>query len=150
MRLSLLVGALLAVTSPAAAQISVSAIRDLTFGAIPGGAASQVLASDAVKSGKFRITSGNGRHVRVQFTLPTRLNGPSGATLPIAFAAGDAVATGNAGNSNPVAFDPSAGQDFVISASTAIDIFLGGTVSPAANQANGAYANSIILTVTIQ
>jgi spore coat protein U-like protein len=35
-------------------------------------------------------------------------------------------------------------------ASTAANLFLGGTVTPAANQAPGSYVATIVMTVTIQ
>jgi hypothetical protein len=152
MRLSsLAVGcALLATASPATAQVTVSGVRNLAFGAVMRGVASQVLPSDAVKSGKFQLQSTNGNRVRLQFTLPNQLNGPAGTTLTISFGATDATATGNAGNSNLVTFNPNTPQNLTIVPSTAIVVFLGGTVSPAANQAVGAYANTITITVTLQ
>lgn len=152
MRLSSLAGtcALLAMASPANAQITVSGVRALAFGAVMGGIASQVMPSDAVKSGMFQLQSSNGNRARMQLTLPNRLNGPAGATLPISFGATDATATGNAGNSNPVTFNPNTPQNLTIVPSTPIVLFLGGTVSPAANQAVGAYANTITLTVILQ
>jgi hypothetical protein len=49
----------------------------------------------------------------------------------------------------PVSFDPNASQTFNIVTSTTINVFLGGTVTPAANQATGDYTNTITLTVTV-
>jgi len=142
--------ALLAAASPAAAQITVSAIRDLRFGAVVVGVPSHVLPSDAVKSGEFQVVPSTGSRVRLQFTLPTQLNGPAGTTLPISFGAGDAIATGNAANSNTVTFNPNTALSLTNVPSTAILIFIGGTVSPTGGQAIGAYSNTIILTVTTQ
>ncbi len=152
MRLSALAGAcaLLATASPAAAQITVSGVRNLAFGAVVSGIATQVLPSDPVKSGKFQVQSSNGTRVRLQFTLPNQLNGPAGATMPISFGTTDATTTGNAGNNNPVTFNPNNSASVQVVPSTPIVVFLGGTVSPVANQAVGAYANTITLTVTLQ
>jgi hypothetical protein len=152
MRLSALVGAcaLLATATPATAQVTVSGVRDLAFGSVIRGIATQVLPSDAVKSGRFQVQSTNGTRVRLQFTLPNRLNGPAGATMPLSFAATDGLLSGNAGNNNPVVFNPSNSQTVQVVPSTPINVFLGGTVSPPANQAFGAYANTITLTVTVQ
>ena len=46
-------------------------------------------------------------------------------------------------------FNPNAAQTFNIVTSTTINVFIGGTVSPAADQAIGAYTNTITLTVTV-
>jgi hypothetical protein len=152
MRLSALAGAcaLLAMASPATAQVTVSGVRNLAFGAVIRGLTTQVLPSDAVKSGRFQVQSANGTRVRLQFTLPNRLNGPAGATMPIGFGATDAMLSGNAGNNNLVIFNPNNPQSVQVVPSTPIVVFLGGTVSPPANQAFGAYANTITLTVTVQ
>jgi hypothetical protein len=152
MRLSALAGAcaLLATATPATAQITVSGVRNLAFGAVITGITTHVLPTDAVKSGMFQVQSSNGNRVRLQFTLPNRLNGPAGATMPISFGATDGTTTGNAGNNNPITFNPNNSASVQVVPSTPIVVLLGGTVSPAANQAVGAYANTIILTVTLQ
>lgn len=152
MRLSALAGAcaLLATASPASAQITLSGVRDLAFGAVITGVATHVLPTDAVKSGQFRVQASNGTRVRLQFTLPNRLNGPAGATMPLSFGATDGMLSGNAGNNNLVIFDPNNSQNVQVVPSTPIIVFLGGTVSPPANQAFGAYANTITLTITVQ
>ena len=49
----------------------------------------------------------------------------------------------------PVTFNPNTAQNFTIVTSTTINVFIGGTVTPAANQTLGAYTNTITLTVTI-
>jgi hypothetical protein len=152
MRLSSLAAGcvLLATATPAAAQVTVSGIRNLTFGSVVRGVAVHVLPSDAVKSGEFQFVPATGSKVRLQFTLPAQLNGPAGATLPISFGASDAIATGNAANSNTVTFNPNTALSLTSVPSTAILVFIGGTVSPTANQEVGAYSNTITLTVTLQ
>ncbi|HEY7637280.1 MAG TPA: hypothetical protein VH763_17135 [Gemmatimonadales bacterium] len=149
MRLSSLVaaGVLLAAATPAAAQVTVTGIRNLAFGPVIRGVAVHVLPSDAVKSGQFRFVTAIGNVVRLQFTLPNRLNGPSGARLTIGFGSTDAFAVGAAA---PVTFNPNNAQTFTISSSNTINVFLGGTVSPTAAQAFGSYTNTITLTVTLQ
>jgi hypothetical protein len=151
MRLSSFAAAclLLAAARPAAAQVTVSGIRNLAFGPVIRGVPVHVLPSDAVKSGQFRFVTAIGNTVRLQFTLPTRLNGPSNARLPISFGSTDAIAVGTASNSVPATFNPNSSQTYNIVTSTTINVFLGGTVSPAANQATGAYTNTITLTVTV-
>jgi hypothetical protein len=48
-----------------------------------------------------------------------------------------------------VTFNPNNAQTFNIVSSNTINVFIGGTVSPAANQAFGAYSNTITFTVTV-
>jgi hypothetical protein len=149
MRLSSLVaaGVLLAAATPAAAQLSVTGIRNLAFGPVIRGVALHVLPSDAVRSGQFRFVTPIGSVVRLQFTLPNRLNGPAGATMPISFNSTDAFAVGAAA---PVTFNPNNAQTFTIVSSNTINVYIGGTVSPSAAQTFGSYANTITLTLTLQ
>lgn len=151
MRLSSLAAAcaLLATATPAAAQITVTGVRNLAFAPVIRGVATHVFPNDAVKSGQFRFVTAIGNDIRIRFTLPTRLNGPSGATLPISFSSTDAIAQGTGPTSVPVTFNPNTTSTFTVVTSTTINVFLGGTVSPAANQALGNYTNTITLTVTV-
>ena len=87
--------------------------------------------------------------MRFRFTLPTRLNGPSGATMPISFGTTDAIAIGQGPTSVPVTFNPNQQQTFQIVSSTTIFVFIGGRVTPAANQRQGNYTNTITFTVTV-
>jgi hypothetical protein len=140
---------LAAAARPAAAQVTVSRIRDLDFGPVIRGIATHVGPSDPVKSGEFQFTAAIGSRVRVRFTLPNRLNGPAGATMPISFGTTDAIATGTAPSSVPVTFNPNVAQTFNIVTSTVILVFIGGTVTPAGGQALGTYTNTITLTITL-
>lgn len=145
-------GVLLGPATPAAAQVSVAGIRNLAFGPVIVGIPSSVAPSDAIRSGQYRFTAPAGSRVRLDFDLPSQLNGPAGAKLPIKFGKTDAVAVGNAPGSVPIVLDPNpkANLKYEMGASTAANLFLGGTVTPAANQAPGSYVATIVLTVTIQ
>ena len=145
-------GALLGPVAPAAAQVSVAGIRDLAFGPVIIGIPSTVAPSDAVRSGQYRFTAPVGSRVRIDFDLPSQLNGPASAKLPIKFGKTDAVIVGNAPGSVPTALDPNpkANLKFDMGTNTAANIFLGGTVTPAGNQAPGSYVATVVLTVTIQ
>ena len=145
-------GALLGPVAPAAAQVSVAGIRNLAFGPVIIGIPSTVAPSDAVRSGQYRFTAPAGSRVRIDFDLPSQLNGPASAKLPIKFGKTDAVLVGNAPGSVPTALDPNpkANLKYDMGTSTAANIFLGGTVTPAGNQAPGSYVATITLTVTIQ
>ncbi|MGH7704182.1 MAG: hypothetical protein ACREMO_13895 [Gemmatimonadales bacterium] len=149
-RLFWLAALLLAGASPLSAQLQVNAIRSLAFGTVIPGVASSVSPSDPVKSGQLQIKSATGRTVLIVFTLPTMLNGPAGATMPISFGASDAIAVGASTNNIPVTFDPRV--PFIItpvSPPPRMNIFLGGKVTPATNQRAGSYSNTIVMTVTL-
>ena len=87
--------------------------------------------------------------MQLRFTLPTRLDGPAGATLPIDFANNDALNVSTGSGSVPAAFNPKATRNIQITAGDVL-VFIGGTVSPAGNQPQGNYASTITLTVNIQ
>jgi hypothetical protein len=145
-------GVLLGPARSAAAQVSVAGIRNLAFGPVIIGIPSTVAPSDAIRSGQYHFTAPAGSRVRIDFDLPSQLNGPGGARLPIKFGKTDAVLVGNAPGSSPTALDPNpkANLKYDMGASTAANIFVGGSVTPAGNQAPGGYVATIILTVTIQ
>ena len=140
--------ALIATAQPAAAQVTVTQVRDLNFGSVIRGIATHVDPADPVKSGEFLIILVKTSRVRLQFTLPSQLNGPGGATLPISFNATDAISSGTAPPSQPNVFDPRVAQTFTI-VKTPTYVFIGGTVTPAAGQALGIYINTITLTITL-
>jgi len=145
-------GMLLGAATPAVAQVSVAGIRNLAFGPVIVGIPSTVAPSDAIRSGQYRFTAPAGARVRIDFDLPSQLNGPGSARLPIKFGKTDAIVVGNAPGSVPTVLDPNpkANQKFDMGTNTAANIFLGGTVTPAGNQAPGSYVATVVLTVTIQ
>ena len=145
----LVCGLLVAASRGASAQLTVTGLRNLAFGPVIKGVASSVAPSDPVKSGQYEFIVPIGSQVRIQFTLPTRLNGPSGALLTIAFGTTDAIALGQGPTSVPVTFNPNATQTFNIVSSNRIWVFLGGRVTPTAAQTTGNYTNSVTMTITI-
>jgi len=145
----LVLAVLLTASGPAAAQITVTPVRDLAFGPVIVGVPTYIPPSHPVRSGQFRVTTVPLLRVRLRFTLPTRLDGPGGATLPIDFNNNDALHVGTAPNSVPQTFNPKATKNVQITTDTTLLVFIGGTVSPAGSQAQGNYAGTITLTVTI-
>jgi hypothetical protein len=136
--------------SRATAQTVVSGIRDLNFGVVIQGVATSVAPTDPVKSGQFYFrTPGIGSRARIQFTLPTRLNGPAGATMPITFQNTDGFIQGTAPTSIGLTFNPNATSTFNMVTSADANVWLGGRVTPAINQTVGAYTNTVIMTVTV-
>jgi hypothetical protein len=147
--LLLTLAALSAASRPTAAQITVTPVRDLAFGPVIVGVATHIGPSHPARSGQFRVTTVPPLRVRLRFTLPTRLDGPGGATLPIDFNNNDALHVGTAANSVPETFNPKATTNAQMTTGTTLFVFIGGTVSPAGNQRQGNYAGTITLTVTI-
>ena len=141
--------ALVAAGRPAAAQVSVIPIRDLAFGPVIAGIPTSIGPSHPVRSGQFRLTAPVNMRLRFRLTLPSGLDGPAGASLPISFNNTDGIAVGSAPNSVPEVFNPKANQVVQNVASTTTNVFIGGTVSPAGNQPQGNYTGTITFTVTI-
>lgn len=141
--------ALPAIARSAAAQVSVIPIRDLAFGPVIVGVSSSVPPSHPTRSGQFRLTAPLNTRVRLRLTLPNRLDGPAGATLPIGFSNNDAIWMSSAPNSQPSTFNPKGAAVQLIVNSGTINVWVGGTVTPAGNQAQGTYTGTITLTVTV-
>src|SRR5688500_5562081 len=94
---------------PAAAQISVTPIRDLAFGPVIVGIPTAVAPPHPTRSGQWRMIAPVGTRVRWRFTLPTRLDGPAGASLTINFGNNDGMVTvGPTGA--PTTFNPKGQQ----------------------------------------
>ena len=147
--LPLLLAAIVAPGRPAAAQITVTPVRDLAFGPVIVGVPTFIPPSHPVRSGEFRVSGPSGTRVQIRFTLPNRLDGPPGATLPITFANNDAFHVGTGPGSVPATFNPKATRNIQLTGGDVL-VFIGGTVSPAGNQPQGNYASTITLTNNVQ
>ena len=103
-----------------------------------------VLLPDA-GAGRFDVTGQASTPVNLAFTsLPTNLaNG--GNNLPVAFSSGYNTANSAAGATS---FAPGSGASTSLSGTGALFVFLGGTVTPAVNQAAGTYTGTVTLQVT--
>jgi spore coat protein U-like protein len=139
----------LLVAQPAAAQVSLAGARDLRFGAIALGITSAVTPADPTRSGQFTLTGQAGMRVQIRLTLPNRLNGPSGATMPISFQGSDAFIQETVTGSVANYFNPGATLVFRFTTGNQAIIRLGGRVAPGAAQVPGAYANTVLATATV-
>jgi hypothetical protein len=124
--------------------------RDLAFGGVIRNIPKHILPGDPVRSGQFEFRATLNNTVRITFTLPTRLNGPAGATMPIAFSTTDGNLKGQGPTSSLIVFNPNAANTWNLVSSNTFNVWIGGTVSPAAAQAFGSYSNTISMTVTVQ
>jgi hypothetical protein len=69
-----------------AAPLSGAGTRALQFGVIVPGTTSVTVLPSTTRSGEFRIAGvKNRKSIDISFTLPTRLNGPAGASIPLSF-----------------------------------------------------------------
>jgi len=129
-------------------QTQLTAIRGVSFGIVLPGVPFHVLRTDPVNSGQFQLKAPPPKIVTYTFTLPTVLNGPLGATMPISFATNDAGYSGTNVITSQVAFDPHI--PFTSSMVTnRVGIFLGGTVSPIPTQRAGSYTATVVLSVLV-
>jgi hypothetical protein len=148
-----LVAIALALTGPSAllAQgrpLRVTGVRDVQFGIVIPGLPAQVLRTDAANSGQYSLTGDKNRVVQLQFTLPTTMNGPSGATMPLSFGASDAGFSPAETVTSQVGFDPRVSFVGTLSNNGRAAVFLGGQALPAGGQRSGTYTATITLTVS--
>ena len=135
----------------AEAQLAyVTGQRTLAFGGVMRGVAKHILPGDPIRSGQFEFRATLNNTVRITFTLPTRLNGPAGATMPISFSTTDGNLKGQGPTSLLIVFNPKVANTWNLVSSNTFNVWIGGTVTPAAAQAFGSYSNTISMTVTVQ
>jgi hypothetical protein len=145
----LLLTAVLVTGRLSAQTISVRAMRGLSFGTVVPGVPSHVLRTDPVNSGQFEIQGPFLTFIRLTFTLPSVLNGPSGATMPLSFATNDAGYSISNSIGSQTAFDPHQSYTTLIWIGGRSGVFLGGTVSPIPSQRAGNYSATVVLTVVV-
>jgi hypothetical protein len=125
--------------------LTATPVRSLDFGATFGGIARTVLPTD-VSSGEVTLGGSANAEVAVTFTsLPATLTGP-GAPIALTYGANAAAFSTGGTRAGATTFDPSAGQTTRLNNTTGLlSLFLGGTVSPAANQVAGTYTGTVNL-----
>ena len=130
-------------TATVQAPINVTAVTNLDFQSVFPGVAKTVLVTDAT-AGRWDVAGAASTPVSLNFTLPGNLS--SGANLmPIGTWTGNhnttAAPTGTG-------FTPSGTPTAAtLSATGALFVYIGATVSPLANQAAGVYTAAVTLTV---
>jgi len=156
-RVSAVVAALLSLATAAQAQsasiqalanvlqpITVTGARDLDFGTVFPGVNKAIAVGD-VTSGRFDLTGQASANLNLSFTLPANLVS-GGNNLPIGTWTG--CYNGTNSTATCTAFTPSAANTATaFSGAGALFVWVGGTVSPAANQAAGSYAGTVQMTV---
>ena len=125
-------------------HITVSSSQDLDFGNdIVAGVATTVAKNES-NAGKFLLAGQPNRQISISFTLPSNLtNGAN--TMPITFTSTDAGYKVNDGSIS--AFDPSLGTDASFGTDGAMEVVLGGTVTPSSSQTAGMYSAPVTISL---
>lgn len=132
--------------------ITVTPLRDLTFGTVPRGVATTV-APNSATAGEWQVTGTANAFVNITFVLPTILNNiqaAPGSTMPIAFL--NNSARWRRANNNPNGanqFDPTVGATGRLGPppNPTLYIWLGGQVNPGANAKPGIYTGTVVVTL---
>lgn len=127
--------------------LTVTGVQDLAFGNVYPGVNKTIDYTDATNGGQFSVTGFGGAQVQVSFTLPTALDGPSGATLPIDSWTGYYNQTNSATTGGSAFSSLSGSTTTTLSGTGDLYVFLGARVVPANNQTAGSYTNTVTMTV---
>ena len=131
-------------------QIQVTGLRDLRFGTLFPGIPERVLPTDAGRAGRFRIRGPRNMEIVMTFTLPAVMVGPGTATMPLSYAANDAIYQPRGGGAPPpVAFDPTVPFINRLPNNRRARVFLGATATPSFSQTAGDYTAAVVLTVAL-
>ncbi len=133
-------------------SVTINEETDLEFGNVTIGQNKEVLASDD-EAGHFTLMTNTASSI--SFTLPGNLEALIGGVqrfLPVSFNGNDygrVTGLNNAGTPEEQFFNPTSVYDLTGSFDHAniFNIYLGGEVTPAANQAAGTYTAEVIMTV---
>jgi len=124
--------------------MTVTGARTLDFGNVFPGVAKAVAVA-AATSGRFDLTGQASANVNLTFTLPVNLVDAATNTLPIGTWTGCTNPTNS--TASCTAFTPSAAASpSAFSGAGALFVWVGGTVTPAGNQAAGVYNGTVTLT----
>jgi hypothetical protein len=151
------IGAMVGILTP---TLTGTGIRALQFGTIVPGTTSVTVLPRTSAGGEFRISGVKSRKsVDISFTLPTQLNGPAGASIPLDFNGNFAGlceidASGACEVASFVTWNPVSTPSFrdtptrykpgrKVFAYDAYQVYLGGTATPATTQRQGIYTASI-------
>ncbi len=129
--------------------LTVTGVRNLTFGTVLPGVPRVVLRTDPANSGEFEIRGPNRGRVLLAFVLPVAMTGPAGALMPLTFGASDAGYSQTRTIGSQVGFDPKQPFTADLPANGRAAVFIGATANPVTNQRAGAYRGTLTLTVTV-
>lgn len=133
--------------------MTVTTLRDLSFGTVTKGVATTV-APVAAGAGAWEVLGNGNAFVTIAFTLPTELTNiqaAPGSTMPISF--GLTSALWRRANNSPAGatpFDPALGTVGRLGppANPTLYLWIGGTVNPALTAKPGIYQGTVVLSLT--
>ena len=130
-------------TATVLSALTVAAGNNLVFGNVTPGVNKTIAITDG-GAGTFTVTKAAASGVTLSFTLPADLTTGGGDLLPIgSWTGGWNTSATPAG---ATLFTPSpAGTNTTVNAATALTVFVGATVSPAAAQVAGAYSGTVTM-----
>jgi hypothetical protein len=130
-------------TATVLSALSVAAGNNLVFGNVTPGVNKTIAITDG-GAGTFTVTKAAASGVTLSFTLPTNLSTGGGDLLPIGSWTGGWNTSAAPGTA--ILFTPSAaGTNTTVNAATALTVFVGATVSPAAAQVAGGYTGTVTM-----
>ena len=125
-------------------HITVSSTQDLDFGNDIVAGVAKTVTKDQSNAGKFLLAGQPNRQISIAFTLPSNLtNGAN--TMPISFSSTDAGYKVNNGSIS--AFDPSQSKNASFGTDGAMEVVLGGTVTPSSSQTAGMYSAPVTISL---
>lgn len=132
--------------------ITFTSSTNLAFGTSIFPGINESVAPDNASASQFDIDGETGKEVTLNFTLPEVLDHDTdgSSTLTISFATTDGVhnTASDVAGTGATEFDPSVEQTTNLGGTDGLlYVWLGGTVEPANNQAEGSYAGDITLDV---
>lgn len=133
-------------TAQQARALTASVVRNLGFGTILAGTPVTVATSDAVATAEVQLRGTQRAQVELVFTLPAALTGPGG-TIPLTFGPSAAGYSAAQSIANQVPFDPRSPYRDVLANNGRASVYLGGTATPAAQQAPGTYTGVVQLSI---
>ncbi len=127
--------------------LRVVGVRGVSFGTVLPGLPRTVLRTDPANSGEFDLSGFKFSQLELTFTLPSVLNGPAGASMPLSFGSSDAGYSVSQSIASQVGFDPRQPFVAVLSNNGRGSVFVGATANPLASQRAGSYTGTLTLTV---
>lgn len=128
----------------ARAQV-VASMQPLNFGPLIGGVVEVVPPTDAARRGDISIQGTSNASASLSLVLPTALEAPDGATVPLQFLAGDLTYQQPAGGLVTVNVDGS--TTIRLHRTRPGRLYIGGRALPAVGQTAGVYSATIVVVV---
>lgn len=137
--------ATMTVTANVLGPINVAVQQVLDFGDVLPGVPQDIPSTDVANSGIFAVTGNAGSEVDVAFTtLPAVLDDGGLNTMTVTWSAG----YGDLATAQGTAFTAGSGATTTLTGAGELFVFLGGSFTPAVDQATGAYTADVTLTVS--